>query len=49
MDKQQTKKKSYAISVSETQKLVPTENNGKWGFLDAETGEVITPLMLILQ
>lgn len=27
------------------QKLVPTEENGKWGFLDAATGEKVVPFI----
>jgi len=47
MDKQQTKKESAeklsAVSASDARKLVATENNGKWGFLDAATGEEVVP------
>ncbi|MDR0659239.1 MAG: WG repeat-containing protein [Prevotellaceae bacterium] len=45
MDKQKNKKKSAAITVSETRKLVATESNGKWGFLDAETEEEVAPFI----
>ena len=27
------------------QKLVPTEYNGRWGFLDAATGEEVVPFI----
>ena len=30
---------------TKTQKLVPTEYNGKWGFLDAATGEEVVPFI----
>lgn len=29
----------------QTRKLVPTENNGTWGFLDKVTGEVVVPFI----
>ena len=29
--------------ASEVQKLVPSEHNGKWGFIDIITEEVIVP------
>lgn len=30
------------------QKLVPTEYNGRWGFLDAATGEEVVPLSMTM-
>jgi hypothetical protein len=45
MAKQQTEKKSADTPASEARRLVPTENNGKWGFLDAATGEEAIPFI----
>ncbi len=30
---------------NQTRKLIATENNGKWGFLDAATGEEVVPFI----
>jgi len=40
MDKEETKKKSASISVSEARKLVSSENNSKCGFLDVEGNQL---------
>ena len=42
---QQKKEKSAAILASKTRKLVVSEDNGKWGFLDPETGEAVVPFI----
>ncbi|MDR3141428.1 MAG: hypothetical protein LBU37_06860 [Tannerellaceae bacterium] len=46
MTKQQTEKEPTTVFTSETRKLVATEHNGKWGFLDAATGEEVVPFIL---
>ncbi|MCD8260263.1 MAG: WG repeat-containing protein [Bacteroides sp.] len=45
MAKRQTKNSFTAISVSEMRKLMAVEHNGKWGFLDPETGEEVVPFI----
>ena len=45
MAEKQKKKQSADILVTETRKLVATENNRKWGFLDAATDEEVVPFI----
>lgn len=35
----------YGYSKMKVQKLVPTEYNGRWGFLDTATGEEVVPFI----